>query len=314
MSHTSTSNYELEVGIDISKEVLSTYAREKHKDYPNTKAGLTKLFGDLSKFKQTYRITCESTGSYGALLILRALEKGLPISQVNPVQIKDYIRSFGRLAKTDTIDARYIAKYGEERNPPVLDQSWLDVFGLKETLRQLRQFRSMRSETKASLDKYQDKSLHKNAEKVVRYFDREIVKLEEKVIAGIGANPNLSFRYKKLLGVHSVGPKTAMSLVLEMPELGKLNRREVAALAGVAPMHNESGNYDGVRYIRRGRKGPRTALYMAAFNASMRSPMFKGFYKGLMERGKPHQKAVIAVARKLLIYLNTQLKEVPAKT
>lgn len=311
---TSISIYQLEVGIDISKHILSVYVLEKRRDYPNTKPGLTKLFKDLSKLKKTFRITCESTGSYGALLILRALEKRVPVSQVNPTQIKDYIRSFGRLAKTDNIDARYIAKYGEDRNPPVLDQSWQEVFGHKETLRQVRHFIRLRSELKASLDKYQNKSLIKNIEKTVRHLDREITKLEGKLITGIKESPKLSARYDALLAVHSVGPKTAMSLVLEMPELGTLNRKEVAALAGLAPMHNESGNHDGQRHIRRGRKGPRTALYMAGFSASFRSPMFKPFYNQLIERGKPHQKAVIAVARKLLIYLNTQLKQTSEKT
>lgn len=306
----SKSIYQHEVGIDVSKHILSVFVLEKRKDYPNTKLGLTKLFSELSKLKTSYRITCESTGSYGALLILKALEKSIPVSQVNPVQIKDYIRSFGRLAKTDSIDARYIAKYSEDRNPPVLDQGWQEVFGHKETLRQLRHFMRMRSELKASLDKYQDKSLSKNIEKTVRHFDREITKLEEKLTAGIKENPKLSLRYEALLKVHSVGPKAAMSLVLELPELGTLNRSEAAALVGLAPMHNESGNHDGQRHIRRGRKGPRTALYMAAFNASFKNPMFKPFYKQLIERGKPHQKAVIAVARKLLIYVNTQLKSI----
>lgn len=309
----SKSIYQLEIGIDISKEILSVHLHDKRVDYPNTKAGITKLFKAIGKLKKSCRITCESTGSYGALLILSALKKGIPISQVNPVQIKDYIRSFGKLAKTDTIDARYIAQYSSERNPPVLDQSWIELYALKEVLRQSRQLTRIRSELKSAMDKYLDPSLKKATEKHIRYFDREIKKLDAQLLAEIQAHPQLSERYNKLIEVSCIGPKTATSLVLEMPELGKLNRREVAALAGLAPMHNESGNHDGQRHIRRGRKGPRTALYMAAFVASNRNVVLKAFYQRLRKAGKPHQKAVIAVARKFLIYLNTLLKNQPGR-
>ena len=307
----SESIYQLEVGVDISKAILSVHVLGKRIDYPNTKPGLTKLFTALTKHKKSYRITCESTGSYGALLIMRAFEKKIPISQVNPVQIKDYIRSFGKLAKTDSIDACFIAKFSADRNPPILGESWKEVFALKESLRTLRQFIGLRSELKASQDKYQSKIETKRNEKAVRYFDREIKTLEAFIITGIKENRNLSKRFETIMEVKGVGPKTAMSLVLEMPELGSMNRKQAAALAGLAPMHNESGNHDGERYIRRGRKGPRTALYMASFVASRCNPMFKSTYDDLIERGKPHKKAVIAVARKLLIYLNTCLKPQP---
>ena len=305
---------QLEVGVDISKHTLSVFYDQKLLNLPNTAKGINNLISKLKKAKRPFRITCESTGSYGDLLIRLALKNEIAISQVNPVFIKDYIRSFGRLAKTDAIDAQFIARYATDRQPSLLSKGLLEILDLKEAHRQLRQLISIRAQLKASLDKYVVTACRKGMEKHLRYLDREIKKIEEQLLMDIQENEAMKAKFEKIIKVSSVGPKTAMSLLLEMPELGTLNRGQVAALAGLAPMHNESGKLQGNRHIQRGRKGPRSLLYMAAFNASFKNSVLKPFYQRLIAAGKSHQVAVIAVARKLLIYLNTLLKSETQKT
>lgn len=298
----------LYIGIDISKESLDISIDGKALTLPNNTSGMKSLLGTISKTRRKCHVCCEATGSYGELLLRTLLAKNIDVSQVNPVLIKDYIRSFGRLAKTDRIDAAFIARYAAERTPEPLPKTTLELLALKEKHRQLRHLIRLRANLKASLDKFLSTDAKQSIRRHISYFDQEIRKLENGILKKIAVNTSLSAKYRKLKAIHSVGPKTALTLLLDMPELGTLNRRQVAALAGLAPVHNDSGNFQGKRHIRRGRKSARCVLYMASLTASFKNPILSPFYQKLRAQGKHHQTALIAVARKLLIHINTILK------
>lgn len=302
------SNDTLHIGIDISKDSLSVSIDAATLELANSPSGMKKLLAAIAASGRPCHVCCEATGSYGELLLRTLLGADIPVSQVNPVFIKDYIRSFGRIAKTDRIDASYIARYAADRMPAPLPPSTLGLLELKETHRQLRHLVRLRANLMASIDKYLDSRSKDAIRGHIAYFDGEIRKLQSRLLAEVKRDPELRAKYKALTAIHSVGPRTAITLLLDMPELGTLNRCQAAALAGLAPVHNDSGNFKGQRHIRRGRKAPRCVLYMAALTASFKNPVLMPFYQGLRARGKHHQEALIAVARKLIIHINTTLK------
>ena len=308
------SPYENEVGIGISKAVLAVHSKGARKDWPNTPAGVSKPVATLLADKARTRVTCEATGSYGDLLILTCLREGLPVSQVNASRVRHFALSFGKLAKSDSIDARHIALYAAERNPPCLGDAWLRAHGLKERHRRLSALVRMRAAQLASIDKYRDKAIIREIRSLAAVLDKRIDKQTAALAAAIDRDAAMAAKRAVMEKVEGVGPKTSASLLIDVPELGSLNRRDVAAIVGLAPHSNDSGTFSGRRRVRGGRKKPRTALYMAALTASRCNPHLRPVYERLVAAGKPAKAAIIAVARKLLVYLNTQLKPLCEKT
>jgi transposase len=304
------STYQTEVGIDVSKETLRVHIDGKQKDWSNTPVSVAKLIDECFKNNGNFRITCESTGSYDAILICLCLEKGAPVSQVNPTHVKNFIRSFGRHAKTDTIDACLIARFARERDPALLGKAWLANHHLKEIQRRIRALTKIRSSHLASIDKYRDKSVVREIRSLITVIDSRIAKHTATLDALIAADEHLAARRKIIEAVVGVGPKTCRSLLIDLPELGSLSRGSIAGLVGLAPQHDDSGTHNGSRRIRAGRKEPRSALYMAALSAARYNPNIKPVYERLREAGKPAKVAIVAIARKLLIHLNTQLKPI----
>lgn len=302
------SPYQNEVGIDISKAALAVHSDGKRKDHPNTQAGVSKLVTELLAKEGKTRVTCEATGSYGDILILTCLERGLPVSQVNPNRIKHFSLSYGKRAKTDTIDSKHIALYAGERNPPCLGKEWMRSHGLRERHRRLTALIRMRSAQLASIDKFRDKGTIGEIRSLIKIIEKRIAKQTASLLEAVREDETLSAKRAVMEKVEGVGPKTCLSLLIDVPELGSLNRKDVAAVLGLAPHSNESGTFKGKRRVRGGRKKPRTALYMAALSASRCNPQLKPVYDRLVAAGKPAKVALVAVARKLLVYLNTQLK------
>lgn len=305
-NHTNSVNY---IGIDLAKHSFEAFFEGKFITLPNQPSGFERLINMIASSGQTCHVCCEATGSYGVPLIRALLREGIAVSQINPIRIKDYIRSFGQLAKTDRIDARFITSYAEDRHPEPLDSDTLKHLDLQEQYRHLRHLIRIRAELKASIDKYHVAGAKSEVAKHISYFDQEIKSLQNAILSAIKNDPELGSKYRILLTIQAVGPKTAMSLLLDMPELGTLNRRQAAALAGLAPIHNDSGTFHGKRSIRRGRKTVRSILYMAAFTAAFKNPVLSTYYQHLRNKGKAHQVALIAVARKLLIHINTMLNK-----
>lgn len=297
--------YELEVGIDVAKSELCACIESKIITFPNNSAGIKKLFAAISKVSQNARITCEATGSYQDLLVRTCLEKAFPISQCDARKIKHYIKSFGQRAKTDTLDARYIANYAADRSPATLGKEWIKQLDLRELKRRLDFLIKQCSHCKASLESYQDKSIKAEIHRQIKTMEKNIAQYEAKLNKLVEADSMLKTKREQMTAVIGIGERTSLTLLIELPELGKLNREKIASLAGLAPMHRTSGTMDGTRTVKGGgRTSVRTALYMAALSAMRHNPHIREFYLGLKKRGKKGKVIVIAVARKLLIYLN----------
>ena len=232
---------------------------------------------------------------------------------LTPSMVKSFIRAQGRFAKTDKIDAINIAQYSNYFQPKTLGKQWLDFDGVKQLYRRMKSLKEAQASNKTSIDKYDDSTIKLEIKREIAAQEKRIKNYQKKIDEHIEANTNLSLKRTIMESVKGVGRATSTALLIHIPELGTLNRKQVSALAGLAPQHNESGTYKGKRVIKGGRKGVRTSLYMAAVSACLRNELFSGFYKSLKAKGKAGKVAVIAVARKLLIYLNTLLKQVPSQ-
>ncbi len=308
-SNKSNSPYSAEIGIDIAKNTLEVCDQNNTiRTYPNTKAGITKLIKSFDKNDST-RITCEATGSYADLLTTLCLQHNIAVSLVNPTQIKNFIRSYGKLAKTDAIDARYIRLYALQRNPRTLTTQWLKSHALKQQMRRLNQLIKQRAELKASLDKYTNKTIQREITREINRLGKTIKHYEKHIDQNIDKISEHKRIKDTIIPVKGVGPQTVRTLISHLPELGQLGRSEITALAGLAPMHRDSGLQQGKRYIQGGRAEIRRVLYMASVAAVRSNEHLKAFYLQLKSKGKASKLALIAVARKLLIHLNSLVKK-----
>jgi transposase len=287
--------YELEVGIDVAKSELCACIGSKIVTFPNNSAGISKLLAAISKVSKNARITCEATGSYQDLLVRTCLEKDVPISQCDASKIKHYIKSFGQRAKTDTLDARYIAQFAADRSPATLGKEWIKQLDLRELKRRLDFLIKQCAQCKASLESYQDKSIKADIRRQIKTMEKSISQYEAKLNKLVEADATIQNKREQMETVIGIGERTSLSLLLELPELGKENRKKIASLAGLAPMHRTSGTVDGVRTVKGGgRTSVRTALYMAAISAIRHNPHIREFYIGLKKRGKKGKVIVIA--------------------
>ncbi len=305
---TQTSYFPLEVGIDVAKQELQVDAGGRQQTISNSRRAITALLGRLRKEQPSFRVTCEATGGYEHLLLRICLEKGVAVSQVNPLQIKHFARSYGTRAKTDAIDARLLARFGRERNPSCLQQQWLSLQKLREHQRHLDRLIRQRTAMLAELDKYLEASLRNEIRREIRRTESSIQKARTAIDELVEADQHLLERREIMESVTGVGRATSHRLLAHMPELGTLDRRSAASLAGLAPHPQDSGQTTGTRQIGGGRRNVRTALYMAALVAATHNEHLRGYFRQLRARGKSGRVALIAVARKLLIHLNSRLK------
>lgn len=305
-----------EIGIDVSKASLDVFDGGAHWQVSNTKAGIRKLLARLAKVGSpaSSRLTCESTGRYGHLLAAMALEAGWPLAIANPRAVRDYARATGRLAKTDRIDAAVIAGFARMADPPVLDASWNGRQRFVELHSRLRALIAQAAAQKACRDHYREPEILAEIRGTIALLERRIEACECKLQAMVEDSPAMKPRWQTMLSIKGVGKRTALALLASMPELGTLNRGEAAALAGLAPMNRDSGSLRGKRSIQAGRSPARTALYLAALAAARSHPTLSVFYQRLKSAGKSPKVALCAVARKLLILINTTLKPTAVQT
>jgi len=302
--------YEIEVGVDVAKKQLCVCIKTKIKSYPNNASGIRTLLADVSKAGKDSRITCEATGSYQDLLVRTCLKKGFPISLCDASQIKHYIQSFGQRAKTDPIDARYIADFAKDRSPKILGIEWIKQLDMREQKRRLDFLIKQCAQSKTSLESYQDTSIKAEIRREIKAKEKLIAKYELKLTELVEGDAELKRKREIMISVVGIGERTSLALILLLPELGTTNRRKIASLAGLAPMHKKSGNMDGARTVKGGGRAiVRTALYMASVSAIRHNKHIRAFYLGLKARGKKGRSIVIAVARKILIHLNGLLEK-----
>jgi len=297
------------IGIDVSKQRLDIHARPSGEEWSvtNDANGHSELVRKLVSLSPTL-VVLEATGGYQSAVAAELGANKLAVAVVNPRQVRDFAKATGRLAKTDAIDAAALAHFAESIRPeprPMPDDLTVELQALVTRRRQLIDMRTAESNR---LETCRVMPVRRNIQKMINMLTKQIGKVDDDIDTTIRNSPLWREREDLLTSAIGVGTTTARTLLTQLPELGRLNRREVAALVGVAPFNDDSGQRRGTRRIRGGRGEVRSVLYMATIAAVRHNPQLQGMYQRLLSRGKLKKVALIACARKLLTVLNAMMK------
>ena len=271
--------------------------------FPYTAQGIGKLLRQLAVMTVAL-IVMEATGGYEQKLAGALVSAGFKVAVANPRRIRRFADASGHLAKTDAIDAGVIAHYGQVMNPPQWQRPDPALAELKELASRRGQLVEQRVREKNRRAKSAGTLVGRDLTVSINWLTARIERIDRALTGMISADAALKSRYDRLLSVPGVGPGLALTLLTGMPELGSLNRRTIASLAGVAPYSRDSGTFRGRRAIWGGRARVRSALYMGALSAARCNPVLKQFYERLVAAGKPKKVALTACMRKLLTILN----------
>jgi transposase len=302
------------VGIDVAKDHLDVYI------YPASTAfrvnyddaGLTQLIERLRQ-QPIARIALEATGGWQRRVMAELAHAHLPAIVINPAQVRHFARAHGQHAKTDAIDAAVLADFARQMEPvqrqlPSEQQQELD-----DLVTRRRQLVTMRAVELSRLQGPVIKRIRQNIQKTITFLDKRIQELSDDIDALIEASPLWSQTVQLLNTVDGVGPVVSSTLVAELPELGRLNRNEIASLVGVAPFNDDSGKTKGKRSIRGGRKSVRKVLWMAVVTGIRCNAVIQAFYQRLRAKGKPPKVALTACMHKLLTHLNGLVRDLLLK-
>lgn len=297
------------IGIDVSKHHLDVFDSTDGRTarLANTAEALAPL---LRTWKDTeVFVLFEATGRYDLVLRGCLAAAGIRFARVNPARAREFARAAGALAKTDKIDARMLAVMAQCLAPapsPTADEE-RDTLALAHKRRD--QLVHIRQQERTRRSECGDPALRADIEQHLRWLDARVAQWDEQIRHLIARSERLARLARMLRSVPGIGPVAAATLIALMPELGSLQPKQVAAMAGLAPFNVDSGQFRGVRRIRGGRKRVRDALYMAAVAAARSHPRFTRFYRRLRDAGKPAKVAIIAVARKLIVTANAILRD-----
>lgn len=298
------------VGIDVAKKHLDIHVRPSGASFTLSRdaAGLDELIARLLPL-QPALIVLEATGGYENVVLASLAGAGLPVLAVNPRQIRDFARACGRLAKTDRLDAAVIALFAERIRPELRPQPDAATQALGEMAARRRQIVEMISAESRRRQQTSSKKVQKNIEAHIVWLEAELSSIDADLNAAIRESAAWSTAEELLTSVPGVGKTVAHTIIANLPEIGTLDRREIAALAGVAPFNHDSGAHRGSRSIRGGRAVVRAKLYMAAWVATRYNPVIKAFYERLIAAGKQRKVAIVACMRKLLTILNAIIRD-----
>jgi transposase len=296
------------VGIDVSKARLEIAIRPagNKESLANDKADIKALVRRLEKIQPTL-IVLEATGGFERQITHALVSAELPVVVVNPRQVRDFAKATGALAKTDSIDADVLSRFAEAVRPalrPVPDAVTLDLRALTARRRQVIEMMGAEKNRLALAST----AVRKRIDAHIRWLEQELERADQDLDQGIRQSPIWKENEDLLRSVPSIGPVTSRTLLAELPELGKLNRKQISALVGVAPFNRDSGTLKGRRSIWGGRVAVRSALYMATLVATRRNSVIRNFYQRLKAKGKPFKVALVACMRKLLTILNSMIK------
>lgn len=297
------------VGIDVAKQTLDVAVLPDNisHTFNYDEQGLQELLQQLPA-PGICLITLEATGGYQKRLVAELVALGHRVAVVNPKQVRDFAKAFGIKAKTDRIDAVVIARFGQHVEPRTLVQTQEKQEELKQLVTRRRQLVELRTAEKNRLETLTSQAVEKSVRVILKTLQDQIEQIESRLVELMRNDDDFKGRGEILSSVPGVGLVTAATLLAELPELGLLNRQEIGALAGLAPFNRDSGRHRGKRSICGGRSAVRTVLYMAALTAARCNPVIQQFSRRLAAAGKPFKVRITACMRKLLVILNTLLK------
>jgi transposase len=297
------------VGIDVAKDKLDVaiWGEKSCPEFSNNKRGITKLVKQMLVVTPTL-IVVEATGGYEESVVLALFEAGLPVALVSPQRVRQYARAKGLLAKTDPIDAQVLADFGKKLQPRLFVGKSEERRRLSALVGRRKQLNEMLQAEKNRL-RIKDLSLQRSLERVLRCLKAELTAIDQEIEQFLQEHQDLGEQEKLLRTAKSIGRVTAATLLADLPELGQLDRKEIAALVGVAPMNRDSGRKRGHRKTQGGRPDVRSALYMSALTGIRHNPILKAQYDQLVKRGKEKKVAITACMRKMLTILNAMMRD-----
>lgn len=298
------------VGIDVSKDTLEVHCRPAGLAFQVSRdpLGLDALVAQLAPLAPAL-IALEASGGFEGVVTARLSVASLPVVVVNPVQVRQFARAIGKRAKTDPIDAAVIAHFAEATNPPVRELPDEATRALNALLTRRRQIIEMTVAERLRLRQATTGGMKKSIQRLLKALQHELRELDHELGDTVKRTPAWREKEDLLRSVPGVGAVISRTLIAGMPELGRLDRRQAASLAGVAPFTRESGKWKGKTFIGGGRGNVRQMLYMGALSATRFNPELGSFYRRLIAAGKSPNQALIAVARKLLVILNAILRD-----
>ena len=306
---TQNTQEEINVGVDTGKHQLDIYIRplDIYFSVSNDEKGIKKAIIEIKKHHPT-RIIIEATGRLEHEFIFACSKANLPFVVANPLHVKKFAGAIGRLAKADHLDADLVAHYGEAIKPKLSILKPESIRLISDLLSRRRQLTSMQTMEKNRL-KIMPKKITSSINPVLTTLKNQIDKVDKKLAKLIEECPEYQAKNEIIQSMPGVGNVVSFSLLADMPELGSISSKQASALVGVAPFNRESGSYKGQRKIKGGRYQIRTAMFMAMMSAIQCNPVFKAKYEQLVADGKPKKVALIACVRKMIVILNSMLRD-----
>ncbi len=301
---------EVYVGIDVSKNRLDVHVLPEGHAFAVARdgEGVAELCARLGANPAVKIVAVEATGGFEQTVAAGLAGAGLPVVVVNPAQVRAFAKALGQRAKTDPIDAAVIARFVAATKPVVRPLPDAATRLLADLVGRRRQIVDMLAAERQRQSRLTARHLARSLARLIAALERELDAVDREIDIAVRSSPAWRASEDLLSSVPGVGRVIARTLIAELPELGTLGRKEIAALAGLAPYTRQSGQWKGKTFIGGGRKSVRTALFMGAMTARRHNPILAAFYKRLVDAGKPKMVALIAVARKLLSILNAILK------
>jgi transposase len=306
---TTNMSFQYFIGIDVSKAKLDLAFDEQPANaiVSNDPNGIEELM-ELLPEPNSCLIVIEATGNYERALVVRLVDAGHIVSVVNPRQVRDFAKALGKLAKTDKLDARVIAQFGKLTRPRAVAKTKELQGELDQLVTRRRQLIGTRTAEKNRQGQATSKVVYKSIQRVLDAINKDIKAIDREIQKLVQSDDDWKNRAELLGTMPGVGDVTSATLIAELPELGKLNRRQICSLVGLAPFNRDSGTMRGKRAIFGGRQSVRSALYMAALSARRYNPALAAFSQRLKEQGKPPKVIITACMRKILVTLNNMVK------
>ena len=309
MANLTKSKSIINVGVDVGKWYLDVHLYEKniHWQDENNEQGIQRILRRLAHY-QVERLVMEATGRYELALASAAHDRALPVCIIKPLSIRRYAGAVEQLAKTDKIDAAVIAEFAAVIQPQPTPRKSKNLIAIKDLLSRRRQVMLMRTQELNRL-KIMGPSFEISCRRFIKFFDKEIQRLEKKLDHYVQQQAEWAERKAILMSAPGVGETLAYTLLADMPELGSMTNKQAASLVGVAPINRDSGKMRGKRRIKGGRACVRTTLYMATLSATQCNSIIKCFYRNLVAQGKHKKEALTACMRKFITMLNAMVRD-----